>query len=85
MELTSNYLKTRACVWFLTSEDALPSPAMFEQHQVSSQYQACSPLPCFLCTATDIGSSSYDDAHEHSCACTQADAAQQLLRETAMH
>lgn len=37
------------------------------------------------CSTTDIGSSSYEDAHEHSCACAQAAAAQQLLREAAMH
>lgn len=45
---------------------------MFE-HQVSSQYQAWSLLPCFLCTTTDTQGSSYEDAHEHSCClCTSS-------------
>lgn len=58
---------------------------MFEHNQVSSQYQFCSLLPCFPCSTTDTQNSSYEDVHEHSCACAQAAAAQQLLRETAMH
>lgn len=58
---------------------------MFEEHQVSSQYQACSLPACLLSTTTAIWSSSYYEANVCSSACAQMAAVYQLLREKAKH